>query len=57
MKHYIDIEVALHDVNLRNMILKQAMGDFMGLKKKYEELSELINIFEAIDGTQKRLSL
>lgn len=48
---YHDIgEIVTRD-SMRQMLLANAKADFLGAKRRYEELAELVGIFAAIDAT------
>jgi len=54
-RRYIDTEVVMQSKSLREKAVNQAFKDFMILRTKHKELSELVQIFNAIDNAQKEL--
>lgn len=53
---YTSVRVAMSDDNLRAQVIAHAMGEAKAFQEKYRELSELAEIFEAIEKTSDRLS-
>ena len=47
---YIDIDDIMSDERLRDRMLSNAKNDLMSFKQKYATLSELVDVFKAIDG-------
>jgi len=52
-RHFTSTEYAMNDPDLRAEVLRQALRELAALKRKYVELSELADIFAAIDSTAK----
>lgn len=53
---YHPIEDIMADENKRKMLLATAMGELAGFKKKYMILSELSQVFQAIDKTLEKMA-
>lgn len=49
---YVSIVKALSDEETRRIVLKRALNEFIWLKKKYEDLTELSEIFTSIDKAE-----
>lgn len=52
-KRYTSTEYAMGDPELRAQVVRQALRELAAIKRKYVELSELADVFAAIDSTMK----
>lgn len=52
---YISTVKALSDADYKAQVLQEALQEFTSLRKKYENLKELADIFAAIEATEERL--
>lgn len=50
---YVSIQCAMNNNNYRNQVLERAMKELVAFKKKYSNLKELSDIFEAIEAAEE----
>lgn len=52
-KAYVNTIIVMNDPDLRESMLKQARGEFMAMKKRYQHLVELADIWPLVDSIFK----
>ena len=49
---FVDVDTAMSRVDLRNQVLRRALREAQEYRQRYDGLSELAEVFEAIDKTK-----
>ena len=52
---YVKVETALSDEGMRRIVLQKALKEVLTFKAKYENLSELAEVFKAISDLEKKI--
>jgi hypothetical protein len=56
-QEYVPLNIAMNDADYRAQVLHRALNELLALKRKYQELYELAQVFAEVDSLQLKLNV